>query len=104
MNFASCIAYAKKAIKNSELKAAYQAAAKDGQTAFNVATSDALNPPEITTILTDNYQGSTGDNIVIQATDDFKVEAVLVSIHLATGELLEQGNASLQTRYRQMVL
>ena len=96
MNFASCIAYAKKAIKNSELKAAYQAAAKDGQTAFNVATSDALNPPEIKTILTDNYHGSPGDTIIIQATDNFKVDQVVVSIHLATGDLFEQGNASLQ--------
>jgi hypothetical protein len=96
MNFASCIAYAKKAIKNPVVKAAYQAAAKDGQTAFNVATSDALNPPELTNINLDHYHGAPGDTISVQATDDFKVEAVVVSIYLATGELLEQGSASLQ--------
>ncbi len=96
VNFASCIAYAKTAIKNPVFKAAYQAAVKDGQTAFNVATSDALNPPILTNINTVGYHGIPGDDINVGATDDFKVTAVTVSIHLATGELLEQGNASLQ--------
>jgi hypothetical protein len=93
MNFASCIAYAKKAIKNPVVKAAYQAAAKDGQTAFNVATSDALNPPELTKINFDDYHGMQGDEIRVGATDDFSVETVTISIHLATGELIEEGMA-----------
>jgi len=92
-SFASCIAYAKTVVKNPAVKAIYQAAAKDGQTAFNVATSDALNPPELTSINTSGYLGLPGDTIEIQATDDFKVAEVVVSIHGPTGELLEQGNA-----------
>lgn len=94
-NFASCIAYAKKAIQDPRIKALYQAAAKGGQTAFNVATSDALNPPELTNILVDDYQGNPGDQIVVLANDDFKVASVLVFIYSATGELLEQGSAML---------
>jgi hypothetical protein len=94
-NFASCIAYAKKAIKNPEIKSLYQAAAKGGQTAFNVATSDALNPPTLNNILLDNYHGNPGESITILATDDFKVVSVSISIHLPTGELLEQGEAIL---------
>jgi hypothetical protein len=94
-NFASCIAYAKTAIKNPAIKALYQAAAKGGQTAFNVATSDALNPPKLNNIFIDNYHGNPGESITILATDDFKVASVLLSIHLPNGELLEQGEASL---------
>jgi hypothetical protein len=56
----------KTAIINTDIKALYQAAAKDGQTAFNVATSDALNPPVIKAILRDNYHGIPGDTIIIQ--------------------------------------
>ena len=82
-NFASCIAYAKTAIKDPVIKALYQAAAKGGQTAFNVATSDALNPPELHNILVDRYQGNPGDLIIVDATDDFKVASVKVSIQLS---------------------
>jgi hypothetical protein len=96
-NFASCIAYAKTVVKNPAVKAMYQAAAKDGQTAFNVATSDALNPPKLTNIDATAYHGKIGDTINIQATDDFKVAEVTISIHSAAGELIEPGTAHQQS-------
>jgi hypothetical protein len=81
-NFATCIAYAKAAIKDPAVKAKYQAAAVGGQTAFNVATSDALNRLSLTEIE--------------QAIKNFKKTTVTISIQQATGELLEQGTASLK--------
>jgi hypothetical protein len=94
--FASCIAYAKAAIKEPTIKALYQAASKGGQTAFNVATSDALNAPQVTGIQTDSYHGNPGDQIIVQATDDFKVADVRVSIQTKTGRTLEKGIAVLK--------
>jgi len=93
--FASAIAYAKAVVKDPVTKALYQAAVKNGQTAF-VATSDALNAPKVTNILTDRYHGNPGDSIIVHTIDDFKVAAVTVSIQNAKGGLLEQGNAVLQ--------
>jgi hypothetical protein len=94
--FASAIAYAKAVVQDPVIKALYQAAVKGGQTAFNVATSDALNSPRVTNILTDSYHGNPGNAIIVLATDDFKVVDVTVSVEEATGGLLEQGNAVLQ--------
>jgi hypothetical protein len=94
--FASAIAYAKAVVKDPVTKALYQAAVKGGQTAFNVAPSDALNGPKVTNILTDCYHGKPGNAIIVLATDDFKVVAVTVSVEEATGGLLEQGNTVLQ--------
>ena len=93
LKFASCIAYAKSAVKNPKTRAMYQAAIKGGQTAFNVATSDALNPPEITFIDKSGYQGNIGDILLVKAKDDFMVSEVSVSVLNALGDLIEQGNA-----------
>ncbi len=94
--FATSIDYATKAIKVAETKALYQAGAKAGQSAFNVAVADAFNAPEIGDISTTGYHGAVGDEITVRATDDFKVAAVTVSIHNAAGDLLEQGAAVMQ--------
>lgn len=94
--FSSSIIYAKKAIKSLVTKALYLAGRKPGQSAFNVAVADAFNAPIVNGIKTDNYHGALGNTITIDATDDFKVVSVLVSIHDATGNLIEQGNAVTQ--------
>jgi hypothetical protein len=94
--FASSIAYAKMAIKNPAIKALYQVAATGGQTAFNRATADALHVPKLTNIHLGSYHGDPGDGIIIEATDDFKVTGVTVSIQQASGDLIEQGNAIMQ--------
>ena len=47
-------------------------------------------------LLTDNYHGRPGDNLTIDATDDFKVIAVQICIQDANGHLIEQGDAIMQ--------
>jgi hypothetical protein len=85
--------FAKMAVADVDLKAAYEKAANKSQTAYNVAMKDALNPPVVTEIFTNGYRGEAGDSIVIQATDDFKVNEVKVSIFNSLGELIERGDA-----------
>jgi len=94
--FAEYIKYAKAAIKDPEIKAAYARAAKPGRTAFNRAVTDASNPPKIGKIDTANYHGHPGDHLIVEATDDFKVIAVQICIHHVNGHLIEQGDAIMQ--------
>jgi hypothetical protein len=93
IKFGMATAYARAAIKNPEVKAMYQAVAKGGQRAFNIAMMDALQAPVVESIQADNYHGHAGDPIIIRASDDFKVAVVLVSIYNQAGELVEEGNA-----------
>ncbi len=95
--FKASIAYATKAIQNLVTKALYQAGVIGGQSAFNVAMADAFKAPVVNSITADTYHGAVGDTITVDATDDFKVESVSVSIHNAAGVLVEQGNAVLQS-------
>lgn len=94
--FQSSIAYAKGAIKDPAVKALYKAAAKTGQSAFNVAMVDAYEAPRVNSINTDSYHGAAGDTILVNATDDFKVTGVTVSVHNAAGDLVEEGVAVMQ--------
>ena len=91
--FSIATAYAKNAVKDPEIKALYQAAAKGGQRAFNVAIVDALNAPTVESIEAQRYHGGIGDRIIIKATDDFKVASVRVTVRNANGGLVEQGDA-----------
>ena len=89
-SFASCIAYAKKVVKDPVKKALYQKAVVGGQTAFNKATSDALNPPKINNIRIDQNAF-----IIVEAEDDFMVVKVTISIHDLSGNLIEEGEAEI---------
>jgi hypothetical protein len=90
-------AYAKAAIKDPATKALYQAVATGGQTAFNMAFADAFIAPKVESIDPGSYHGAVGDTIKVKATDNFKVANVKVSVHNAAGDLVEQGNAVMQT-------
>jgi hypothetical protein len=94
--FQSSSLYAKKAIKDPATKALYKAAATGGQSAFNLALGDAFKAPVISKIITDNYHGAVGNTLLVDASDDFKVTGVVVSIHNAAGDLIETGNAVIQ--------
>ncbi len=94
--FGIATAYARRAVKDPELKAMYQAFVKGGQRAFNIAMIDALNAPAVESIQAENYQGHVDDQIVVRATDDFKVVTVKVSIYNKSGDLIEEGNAVVQ--------
>jgi hypothetical protein len=94
--FGIATAYARKTVKDPELKAMYQVFVKGGQRAFNIAMRDALNAPVVESIQAENYQGHVGDQIIVRATDDFKVAAVVVSIYNQAGDLIEEGHATIQ--------
>ena len=91
--FARSNTYAKTSIKDPEIKKMYEAVAKKNQTANNVAFSDAYRPPVIKGILAYGYSGAAGNIITIQATDNFKVTAVKVSIYNSDNTLIEEGDA-----------
>jgi hypothetical protein len=78
--FAEYIWYAKAAIKDPDIKAAYAAAAKPGRTAFNRAVTDASLPPKIGKIDTGNYHGQPGDYPIIEATDDLACNVTIENI------------------------
>ena len=87
--------YAKLVESDPEVKALYAASTKGMQSAFNLALRDACKPPVINSIDLSLYKGQPGDVILVDATDDFKVVSVKVSIYAADGELIEQGEASI---------
>ena len=90
----SCNEYAIEAIKDPEVKKAYQAVAKGGQTAVNIAFKDAWYAPVVNDIIANGFKGNAGDTIFVEATDNFKVSAVKVSIFDRAGILLEEGDAA----------
>ena len=89
--------YAKQAIQDPSTKAAYQQSARGGQSAFNVAMADFMNPPAITALDLDTYTGTKGHAITIMAEDDYLVADVQVAIYSTAGNLLEQGPAELDS-------
>jgi hypothetical protein len=93
-SFGDAVEFGKEAVKDPELKKEYAALAKKGQTAYNVAVSDARLPPDINSLLTQGYTGQPGSCILVQATDNVKVKRVQVSIFDAALTLIEQGDAT----------
>lgn len=85
--------YARTAIANPALKAAYRAKAEPGVSAYNVAFADFFRSPVILNVNVSNYTGVPGSTILIEATDDFKVQSVQVSILTTAGDILETGTA-----------
>lgn len=94
--FKRAIKFAKSIIKDAASKLMYDNAAVGDQSGYNVAVRDSFTAPEVTRIDVSNYKGLSDDRIYIEATDDFKVTAVKVSIHNPTGELVEAGDAVLE--------
>lgn len=93
--FGEASLFAKGAITNPELKAAYQQKKGAGQTAYNIAFRDFIKAPEVKLIDVSAYTGLAGSPIVVTAKDDFRVASVKVSILSAAGELIEEGLAIL---------
>jgi hypothetical protein len=91
--FKKSTAWAQQAMKNAELKAAYKAAALRNQSSYNVAFQDAAYAPVVTGLIIGGYTGVIGNIIVVNATDDFKVNNVKVEIYAPDGELIEEGAA-----------
>lgn len=83
--------YAKKALRNGDLKTQYhiRALEKGKGTAFNIAMSDFLNKPQVRNAELINSR------LQIDAIDDFLVERVEVKVVNPSGEVVEQGHAYL---------
>ena len=62
--FTEAAYYAKSAISDPILKEAYQAKAKLGQTAYNVAFADYLKAPEMRRAFLESYSGTIGDVVL----------------------------------------
>ena len=81
--FIRASAYAKNALQDPSLKEDYTAEAKKRRnvSAYNMAMTDYLRAPKIAHIDHSGYTGSaTGEKIMIEAGDAFKVVAVKVRI------------------------
>jgi hypothetical protein len=88
--FSRSIAYAKAAMANPELRAAYVAAGhRVNRKAFRFAQSDWFRAPVIEKIDPGDYNGQAGGIIRIHATDDFGVLQVAVVIQDLDGNALE---------------
>lgn len=85
--------YAKNAVKDQELRAAYLARATINQTAYNVAMKDYWNSPELRRLNDRDYRGEVGDILTLVIHDVLYVREVKVEILDADGELIESGQA-----------
>ena len=92
--FQRAVLYAQSVMADSDMGAAYNRAAKKGQTGYNVAVADFFHAPDIHNIDVSGYTGNPGDAIRIQVSDDFSVKEVKVTITNADGSLVEEGNAT----------
>ena len=96
--FARAAAYAKNALLDPSLKEAYTLEAKKRQdvSAYNMAMTDYLLPPQITNVDHSAYTGdASGEKIIIEAGDAFKITTMKVKITAANNSTLEEGNATL---------
>lgn len=91
--FQRAVLYGKSVLADTERKATYGAAAKEGQSAYNVAVADFFHAPDIDSIDISGYTGKAGDTIKISVTDNFRVSEVSVGIYNADGTEVEHGAA-----------
>jgi hypothetical protein len=64
--FQQAAIYGRSAITDPQIKAAYKAAAKPGQSAYNVAVADFFHAPDIEEVDLSAYSGQAGDVIRIK--------------------------------------
>jgi hypothetical protein len=78
-------------------KAAYEKEAKEQKKpVFSMTVADFLHAPMVDAIDLSHYTGQIGDEIIVQASDDFEVAGVGVVIRNNEGAVLEQGAATRQ--------
>lgn len=85
--------YAKGVLQDPVLSAFYQPYVRGGVRIYNLALADFCKPPEIKRINAANYLGKIGDQLIIRAVDNFKVQSVAVTISAPDGMVLETGTA-----------
>ena len=94
--FMRAVRYAKKQVADPVTKAEYQPGPNSRYvSAYAAAVADYLKAPQINSVITSGYQGVIGNEIVVRATDNFKVVSVHVMVSKADGSVIEQGDAVL---------
>lgn len=94
--FKEAAAYAKGVIADEEIRRLYDERAMESErfvSAYNLAISDYMCSPVIEYVDLSGYCGGLGDEIIIVATDNFKVANVMVEIYRDDGSLVEVGMA-----------
>ena len=96
--FAQAATYARNALLDPTLKEAYTTEAKKRRNVspYNMAMTDYLRPPQITNVDHSAYTGdASGEKIIIEAADTFKITTMKVKITAANSSILEEGTAIL---------
>lgn len=96
--FAQAATYARNALLDPTLKEAYTTEAKKRRNVspYNMAMTDYLRPPQITNVDHSAYTGdASGEKIIIEAADAFKITTMKVKITAANNSALEEGTATL---------
>jgi len=99
-HFKDAVIYAKTILADDKMKAIYAEKAKSSEkalTAHNVAIADYMNAPEIIEIDLSGYNGNINDPIKIEATDDFRVNEVKITLIDNNGNEIENGLAQQTT-------
>jgi hypothetical protein len=93
-HFQKAVFYAKN-VKGTEIGQMYEdkAAKIPGVSGLNIAIADFMHAPDIEVVNMSKYKGKVGDEIEVEATDDFAVKSVHVEISGADGSIIEEGNA-----------
>lgn len=96
LRFKEATIYAKAALTDEDTRKAYAEKAQNsgnGLSAYNVAVADYLKAPVIRKVNLEGYSGQAGEEIVVSATDNFKVKEVKVEIRQSDDTLVEKGTA-----------
>lgn len=92
--FRQAVLYGRLVMADPEKKVLYEKAAQaSGKPLFSLTVADFFNAPAVDTVDLSAYSGAIGNEIVIQAHDDFEVTRVHVSINDAGGQAIESGSA-----------
>ena len=91
--FRDAMAYSRRTLADPEMRKYYRKRAKGMQTVWNVAVADYMKKPEIREVDLSGYRGRKGDTIRINAHDNYRVAAVIVTILNAQGIELGSGLA-----------
>jgi hypothetical protein len=93
--FKAAARYGKRALANPETRLVYEQAAKErNKPVFSVTMADFFTAPTIHNIDLSAYNGQVGDAVMIEATDDFSVQTVTVTVvNATTNEEIEHGRA-----------
>jgi len=92
--FREAALYGKMVMADPETKALYSEAAKaKGKPVFSLTIADFFNAPSVEEVDLSAYSGAAGDEIVIQASDDFDVASVEVALTDGNGSAIESGAA-----------